>query len=191
MALMVAREVVALVIQVQVVLVAMEILAAGLAGKADFLVEQVDLVDPILDDQGVAMVDRAPAAQGILEAPIVTEISVILVVQIVVVVSEALEVQIGLVALEIPRVQIAQLVLEDLVQAALVDLVVSVLIMKIVQAVLMTLEMARLVVTKVLGGNFSSSFCKASSLFSTDEFDTSIHMVIDNSPLVPTCIKNC
>lgn len=188
MALMEAREVVALVIRVQVVLVAMEILAAGLAGKADFLVEQVDLVDPILDDQGVAMVDRARAAQGILVAPIVREDSAILVVQTVVVVSE---VQIGLVVLEIPRVQIAQLVLEDLVQAALVDLVVSVLIMKIVRAVLMTLEMARLVVTKVLGGNFSSSFCKASSLFSTDEFDTSIHMVIDNSPLVPTCIKNC
>lgn len=150
MALMEAWEVVGLVILVQVALVAMEILAAGLGGKADILVEQVDLVDLVVDDQGVALVDRAQVAQGILVVPetcvtlIAREDLVILVVQIVVAV---LEVQTGLVALETSRVQTAQVVLEDLVQAALVDLV-----------------MARLVVTKVLGRNFSSSFCKAWTL---------------------------
>lgn len=150
MALMEAWEVVGLVILVQVALVAMEILAAGLGGKVDILVEQVDLVDLVVDDQGVALVDRAQVAQGILVVPetcvtlIAREDLVILVVQIVVAV---LEVQTGLVALETSRVQTAQVVLEDLVQAALVDLV-----------------MARLVVTKVLGRNFSSSFCKAWTL---------------------------
>lgn len=152
LALMEAWEAVGLVIRVQVALAAMEILEAGLGDKEDILVEQVDLVDLVLDDQGVALVDRAQVALGIL------------VVLIVVVVLEALEVQIGLVALGTLRVQTAQLVLEDLVQAALADLVIHVLTMKIVQTVLMALEMARLVVTKVLGGSFSSSFCKAWTL---------------------------
>lgn len=157
MALMEEGEVVGLVIRVQVALVAMVILAAGLLDKVDILVEQVDLV---LDDQGVALVDQAQVARGILVV-IVREDSVILVVQIVVAVLEALEVQIGQVALETSRVQTAQLDLEDLVQAALVDLVIRVLTMKIVQTVLMALEMARLVVTTDLERNISSSFCKA------------------------------
>lgn len=150
MALMEAWEVVGLVILVQVALVAMEILAAGLGGKADILVEQVDLVDLVLDDQEVALVDQAQVAQGILVVPgtcvtpIAREDLVILVVQIVVAV---LVIQTGLVALETSRVQTAQVVLEDLVQAALVDLVIHALTMKI-----------------VLGRNFSSSFCKVRTL---------------------------
>lgn len=162
MALMEAWEVVGLVFLVLGALVAMEILAGGLGGKTDILVEQGDLVDLVLDDQGVALVDQAQVARGIsvvpeiCVTPIVREDSVILVVQIVVVVLEALEVQIGLVALATSRVQTAQVVSEDLVRAVLVDLVIHGLIMKIVQTVLMALEMTRLAVTKVLGGNFSN-----------------------------------
>lgn len=129
--------VVDLVILVEVVLVAMETRAAGLVEKAlHLLFEQVDTVELVQEDQGVALVDLAQAAQESL-----------------VVVQETHEAQnvwvvsVTLVVMEAPKVQIGRLILQkSLVQAVLEDLEIQIMTGTAVQALLMASEMAWIVV---------------------------------------------
>lgn len=150
--------VVDLVILVEVVLVAMEIRAASLVEKAlHLLFEQVDTVELVQEDQGVALVDLARAAQGSLVVVQETrEAQNVWVVFVTLVVSEAPKVQIGLLILQ---KNLVQAVLEDLeirimtettlqadLMAILEDLQIWIMTGTTVQAVLMALEMIRIVV---------------------------------------------
>lgn len=136
-----------------VVLVAMQVRAASLVEKAlHLLFEQVDMVELVQEDQGVALVDLAQAAR---ESLVVVQET-----------HEALNVwvvSVTLVVLEARKVQIGGLILQkSLVQAVLEDLEIRIMTETTVQAVLMALEMTRIVVNgdQSRGGTIVNSIAR-------------------------------